>query len=353
MRAPGIVAGEPRCEPGPCLPLPFGQLRAQVVDGAEFGGAGPGGGCRLRVLPERPQHRALDLEVLVRAEVVLELLQPRDRALDGLLPVDAPEEFKQIAQPLARLAQIVQGLGGARVPDRPPFGEGAVVDLEDARRRQGRDRDEGVPAPRPHGRIALDERPERRPYPTVAGRSQGAGQRPVFTLPGRFEIAAQRRKDAALLHRVPDLSIVKGDGSQRQQMDVQITDRPGALPEPAEVRPKPAGDARREHVLHLPEQRTRLADRHPEIVQAFGVEVGLDGGGVHRHHRVEGRQHPPARRVRTLAGVELRGARDRQATEGRPRPLGCREHGFFPVGRDALQVPQPAGRALGEAFVAA
>ena len=313
------------------------------------------------MLPERPQHRALDLEVLVRAEVVLELLQPRDRALDGLLPVDAPEEFEQIAQPLARLAQIVQGLGGARVPDRPPFGQGAVVDLEDARRRQGRDRDEGVPAPRPHGRVALDERPERRPYPTVAGRSQGAGQRPAFTLPGRFEIAAQRRKDAARLHRTPDpatvrnpaLSIGTGGGSQRQQMHVQITDRPGTLPEPAEVRPKPAGDARREHVLHLPEQRTRLADRHPEIVQAFGVEVRLDGGGVHRHHRVEGRQHPPARRVRTLAGVELRGARDHQATEGRPRPLGRREHGFFPVGRDAFQVPQPAGRALGEAFVAA
>ena len=228
-----------------------------------------------------------------------------------------------------------------------------MVDLEDARRRQGRDRDEGVSAPRTRGRLALDEPPERGPYPAVAGRSQGTGKRLVFTLPGRFEIAAQRRKGAVRLHRAPARSIVTGDGPQRQQMDVQITDRPGALPEPAEIRPKPAGDARREHVLHLPEQRARLADRHPEIVQAFGVEVSLDAGGVHRHHRVESRQHPPARRVRTLAGVEIHGARDHQATEGRARPLGCREHGFFPVGHDSFHVPQPAGRTLGEAFVAA
>ena len=107
MRALRIVPGEPRREPGPDLPLPPGQLRAQVVDRAEPGGAGSdGAGQRpLRVLlPERPQHRALDLEVLVRAEVVLKLLQPRDRALDGLRAMDPPEEFQQIAQPLARLA---------------------------------------------------------------------------------------------------------------------------------------------------------------------------------------------------------------------------------------------------------
>ena len=136
-------------------------------------------------------------------------------------------------------------------------------------------------------------------------------------------------------------------------MDVEIAHRPGAPGEPAEVRTKPPGDVRRKHALHLPEQGPRLAGRHPEIVQAFGVEVGLDAGLVHLQHRVEPCEQALARDVRALAGVEVGAARARHAAEGRIRAVGGRKHGLGRVGLDRLDLPEPADRAAGEPFVTA
>ena len=136
-------------------------------------------------------------------------------------------------------------------------------------------------------------------------------------------------------------------------MDVEVAHRPGAPGEPAEVRTQPPGDARREHALHLPEQGARLAGRHPEVVQAFGVEVGLDAGRVHLQHRVEVREQALAGGIGTLVRVDLHRGGGRHAAEGRIRSVGSRQHGLGPIGHDPLHVPEPADRPPGETLVAA
>ena len=342
MCALRIVIREPGRELGSRLPLTLGERRALIVDGVDPGGVER----RPGTFPKLLQLRTLDLEILICAEVVLQSLQPGDSALHGLRGVDAPEELQQIPQALARLAQLVKRLGWAVVPDRPALGKDTAIDLEDARRRQGRNRDQRVLATRPRGRLGLEKLPERGPHTPVARRSQGAAKRPVLAFSGLLEMVAQHGGRVAL----PSFADM-GDGPELQQMDVQVAYRPGALSEPAEIRSKPPDDARRKHALHLPEQRPRLAGRHPEIVQALGVEVCLDGGRVRLHHRVEAREQTLARGIRALVGVEVRTGRGRRAVECSIRSVGGREHGLALIGFDPLHFPEPANRSSGEAFV--
>ena len=144
---------------------------------------------------------------------------------------------------------------------------------------------------------------------------------------------------------------VAGGGTELQQMDVEVAHRSGALPEPAEIRSQPAGDTLRQHAPHLPEQRPCLAGRDPEIVQALGVEVGLDAGRVHFQHRIEDCEQTLARCIRAFAGIEVRTGRNLHGSEFRIRPVGSREHGLAVVGRNPLHDPEPANRTLGETFV--
>ena len=179
----------------------------------------------------------------------------------------------------------------------------------------------------------------------IAGCGKAPGTR-AFWMPqgGR---AARRRSCPSLLRSPGRRNRTPADG------------RPGRAParctaEPAEIRTKPPGDARRKHALHLPEQRPRLARRDPEVVQALGVEVGLDAGRVHIQHRVEHRQQTLAGGIGTLIRVEIHTGGVRGAAEGRVRPVGSRQHGA----RDRSGTTPSTSRSRriarrGEAFVTA
>ena len=59
-----------------------------------------------------------------------------------------------------------------------------------------------------------------------------------------------------------------------EQVDVQIAGRGRDVAEPAELLDRPADVIRRQHVAEQLEDRAGAADRHPEVVQVLGVDVG-------------------------------------------------------------------------------
>ena len=286
-------------ELGPGTLLLGREVTHELPHGEQSVGRGAVGDHLLR---EPAQRGPLHLRVLEPAEHVLQALEVLDRRADPGVVEHRRDHLQRVAQLLAPLAQHVQVLRWRGVGDRRATVHDPPVRPRDAGHGQG--------ARRPRGAVRGARRVGQRgqlPRPAVEQPPQpGPAQRPhqgaAFGGPPAREVRLERFEVGGRGGHQP-----AGHLGHPELVHVQVADRGGEVAEPLELRLPHLPDVRRERRPAEFDQRTGPPDRHPEIMEELGVNVGDRAREVVAHLLEELGQLGGEQRTRRRLGVGHRG----------------------------------------------
>ena len=198
----------------------------------------------------------------------------------------------------------------------------------------------------------------------ASGRSAVAGALVAQRAPG-----GQRRFEALAAQAAPQLRELAGapalqQAAQRlevrgalarerrdelvplEQLDVEVAHGPGQRLHPPELGPQMGALAGVVHALELAQHRARAPDRHAQVVEELGVEVGERAGDVGLGDLGQPREHLRGGSVRARAGGELDARLGGEAVGAPADGLDRLVVDVAPGGLEAEPVAQDAQRPL-------